>query len=185
MVKYDTKLNAFIKNHLKHNNIHIFVYGSLMNPYSFKKTMKRTPNHHPVILKKSFGFRRTYSVICEDLNRIYLGIYKSNRPTKINGSLIQINNYKELKLLMRREVHYYMKKIPKKYFTFTDSETEHSVNDFIYTFVPYIKKVYKKPPNPVSSYNNYMQYLQKTMAGYYYVSPEFLNLFLKTTDNLE
>jgi len=81
--------------------------------------------------------------------------------------------------LIKREIHYYLKKIPNQYI-FTENNYITN-NDKIYTFVPYLKYITRN--KNINKYDNVKDYTEKFMLGYQSISDNFLKRFINTTDN--
>ena len=163
----------------KFEKCYIFVYGALMNSCIRKKTLNSKIVIKPSILLKKFGYKRCLCVEDKQKNEIYFGIKKSSQNTDINGILIKINNQHMLNKLIKREIHYYLKKIPNQYI-FTENNYITN-NDKIYTFVPYLKYITRN--KNINKYDNVKDYTEKVMIGYQSISDNFLKRFINTTDN--
>ncbi len=119
---------------LKHKSVYIFCYGSIVNIKSLEKTIGKVPEKPiPAIINKSAGYKRIWSCMKSEFGTFsYLNVIQDKNPDPINGTLVHLKSAQLLKLLNNREVHYQIKPIARKHFTFLNKEIP--INARIYIF---------------------------------------------------
>lgn len=175
------KKNKKSKNKTLKNNrkcIFLFGYGSLLNDYSRNKTHTKTTKKYPIVLNKDFGYVRKWNTIIPN-NKLVLGIEKNKQKnTPINGVLFKVCSCC-IKNFLERETRYNLKKINRKYVTFS-KDIPKDFNKFgVYTFVT--KNKYNNSLQKIKTLKIPKYYKNIIKTSFKHYDKDFKKMFLKTT----
>ena len=130
-VKYNHRTK---RQTLKHKPVYVFGYGSLVNVNSLEKTIgKVSETPIPAIMNKSAGYKRVWSCMKSKFGKFsYLNIIKHKNPDPVNGAFIHVK-MSQLRNLSQREVHYKIKPLSRKHFTFLNKEIPNNARIYIFS----------------------------------------------------
>ena len=130
-VRYNSRTKS---QTLKHRNVYVFGYGSIVNKDSLQITIgKVSETPIPAVMNKSAGYKRIWSCMKSKFGTFsFLNVIKHRLPEPINGTLIRVK-MSDLRKLSKREVHYQIKPISRKHFTFLNKEVPTDARIYIFS----------------------------------------------------